>query len=307
MIDDTHSHTVRELAARLKLHRAGWEFRGDCPCCGYRASFVLASGRSGPIAWCASCQDKASIARILRGPHHAAAAPLARRKDGPGERYDYPDRLRTERAETIWRRGVPMPGTPAGTYLASRRIEHLIDCPDLRFLARCPHPSGPVALLAMIAAVRDAEGRFVAVHRTFLRPDGSAKASIEPPRASLGPVWGGTVRLAPLEEVLAVGELVIGEGIESSAGAGLLMKLPAWASLSAANLANGAALPVAIKRVVIAADNDAPDEHGRRAGQNAARAAWRRLRREGRHVRVALPSAEGTDFADLSLASRASA
>jgi hypothetical protein len=44
--------------------------------------------------------------------------------------------------------------------------------------------------------------------------------------------------------------------------------------------------------VVIAADRDV-------AGQDAARAAWFRFRREGRSVRIAMPNSEGTDFNDL--------
>ena len=52
--------------------------------------------------------------------------------------------------------------------------------------------------------------------------------------------------------------LVIGEGIESSASAGRLMGLPAWAAVSAGNLAKGLVLPSEARRVVIAADPDDP-------------------------------------------------
>ena len=34
--------TARELAARFGLHRAGREWRGACPCCGYPEAFILA-------------------------------------------------------------------------------------------------------------------------------------------------------------------------------------------------------------------------------------------------------------------------
>jgi hypothetical protein len=99
----------------------------------------------------------------------------------------------------------------------------------LRFHPDCPHPEGG-RLPALIAAVTDADGGFLAIHRTFLTHDGR-KADVDPPRATLGPYWGGAVRLDPLAP-----ELVVGEGVESSASAGRLLGLPAWAALSAGNL-----------------------------------------------------------------------
>jgi hypothetical protein len=53
---------------------------------------------------------------------------------------------------------------------------------------------------------------------------------------------------------------------------------------------------------MIVADRDVPDEHGRCAGQDAARNALFRFRREGRSVRIATPDIEGKDFNDLVLA-----
>jgi phage/plasmid primase-like uncharacterized protein len=139
----------------------------------------------------------------------------------------------------------------------------------------------------MIALVQDVAGDPIGVHRTYLRRDGSGKADIEPPKASLGPVWGGAIRLDH-----ATPELVIGEGIETSASAGRLLRLPAWAALSAGNLANGLVLPVDVRAVVIAADPDEP-------GERAARAAALRWQREGRGVRIARPNIAGRDFNDI--------
>ena len=84
---------------------------------------------------------------------------------------------------------------------------------------------------------------------------------------------------------------MIGEGIETSASAGRLMNLPAWAAISAGNLAKGLVLPPDAGRVVIAADPDEP-------GRVAARDAWIRWRAEGREVRIATPDGDG-DFNDL--------
>jgi putative DNA primase/helicase len=114
---------------------------------------------------------------------------------------------------------------------------------------------------------------------------------VTPVKASLGPIWGGAIRLHDLDPDRP---LVIGEGIETSASAGRLMGLPAWAAISAGNLAKGLALPPQARRAVIAAD---PDD----AGRTAARDAWTRWTGEGREVRITLPDGTG-GFNDLLLA-----
>jgi putative DNA primase/helicase len=138
----------------------------------------------------------------------------------------------------------------------------------------------------MIASVQDAAGAVVAVHRTYLERDGR-KANLAPPKASLGPVWTAAIRLDP-----AAPEMVVGEGIETAASAGLMLGLPAWAALSAGNLAAALVLPAGVRTVTIATDHD-------RNGRKAANDAATRWRAEGRTVHFAIPDREGMDFNDL--------
>jgi phage/plasmid primase-like uncharacterized protein len=283
--------SARELAAQLRLHRAGREWRGACPACGYRDAFVLTDGNSGPIGWCASCQNKDAIAAALDAQRAPTPAPR-RLKDAKNAQ------AHIERAERLLRRTVPLLGTPGASYLEARSIGHLVACADLRFHPSCSHPSGTFRLPALVAAVLDVDGKFIGVHRTYLRRDGASKAKVEPQKASLGPVRGGAVRLATIEQVLEAGELVIAEGIESAASAGLLLDLPAWAAISAGNLGSGVMLPAGIRKVVIASDRD-------KAGQDAARVAWYRYYREGRTVRVATPDEGRGDFNDIACATDA--
>jgi hypothetical protein len=58
---------IHDLVVRLRLKRAGRDWRGTCPACGYgRGAFVVSIGRTGrPVAWCASCQDGDAIAHAL--------------------------------------------------------------------------------------------------------------------------------------------------------------------------------------------------------------------------------------------------
>jgi len=182
---------------------------------------------------------------------------------------------------------LPAVGTLADTYLSGRGLQGLAHSEALRFLRDAPHPEGG-RLPALVALVASSDGAIVGIHRTFLAPDGRGKAGVSPDRASLGPVWGGAIRLAAPD---VQGAIVIGEGIESSASAGRLMGLPAWAAISAGNLGRGLILPPEVRRVVIAVDPDPP-------GEAAARDAADRWQGLGVVVQLARPVGEG-DFNDV--------
>jgi phage/plasmid primase-like uncharacterized protein len=271
-----------EIAQKLRLRRNGREFRGDCPACGYKNSFAVADGKSGPVFFCASCRDSAGLAAVVLGDR-APTAPC-----GPAA----PDRSdRIEAARRLCESARPIAGTLAARYLAARGLTLPPDpAPALRYLSEARHPSG-ARLPALIASVRNVAGSVVAIHRTYLSEPGR-KAAIDPQRATFGQVAGGAVRLWPV-----VPELAIAEGIETALAAAALLRLPAWSALSAGNLGDTLALPPEVRAVLIAADNDKP-------GLAAARAAAVRWKKEGRAVRIATPDRAGADFADL-LAERA--
>jgi putative DNA primase/helicase len=276
--------TVKEIADRFNLKRLRRSWRGRCPACDYPGTFSVRAGRSGrPLLYCASCQDQAGLADAVARATGQEAAP-DRRKDAPKAATV---QRKQEAALRLWRGSEPAAGTLAAIYLAARGLPGLAASTVLRFRGDTWHPEGG-RYPAMVALVSAANGAAVAVHRTYLRPDGSGKADVEPARAALGPVWGGAVRLFKHDPDKP---LVIGEGIETAASAGILLGLPAWAAISAGNMAKGVILPPEVRRLVIAAD---PDDAGRRA----ARDAWIRWRAEGREVRVATPDGSG-DFNDL--------
>jgi phage/plasmid primase-like uncharacterized protein len=187
----------------------------------------------------------------------------------------------------VWDASVPIVGTPGATYLASRCLPHLVNSKALRFNAEVSHPQRG-KLPAIVALVVNVTGEPIAVHRTYLAPNGHGKAAVSPQKASLGPVSGGTIRLNALKPHTP---LVIGEGLETSASAGLMMGAPAWAAISAGNMARNLALPPEVTEVIIAVDPDAP-------GRRAARRAGQRWRSEGRYVSFAYPPGTG-DFNDL--------
>ncbi len=183
------------------------------------------------------------------------------------------------RARVRWSEATTTGDNPAGMYLARRALPELIGNPVLRSYRSIRHMTGG-DYPAMLAVVRDVAGNPVAVHRTYLTANG-CKADLDPAKASLGPIMGGAIRLGP-----AARKIVVGKGIETTASAGLLLGLPAWSAISAGNMARAMALPDEVREIVIAADDDVPDEYGCNPGMEAAEAAAVRWETQGRAVRI---------------------
>jgi hypothetical protein len=139
----------------------------------------------------------------------------------------------------------------------------------------------------MVALVEGGEG--FAVHRTYLRSDGSGKAGFAGgDKLMLGATAGGSVRLSEGLERLAVAE-----GIESalSLSCGLLAE-PAtvWAALSTSGM-RSLRLPITPGRLVIAGDGDNP-------GREASHALAIKAHALGWPVTMLDPGT-GADFNDV--------
>ena len=191
---------------------------------------------------------------------------------------------RTKSALHIWGATSLAGGSLVENYLRSRNI--IIPPPaTLRFHPALKHPGGQHWPAMVTLVTRGADGRPVAVHRTFLARDGSGKAPVEPTKMMLGPCHGGAVRLGPVGD-----RLLVAEGIETALSAMQATGQPAWAALSTSGLRT-LELPVDVRDVVVLADGDTP-------GEAAAQDAGLRWKREGRRVRIARPP-RGLDFNDV--------
>jgi len=194
------------------------------------------------------------------------------------------DAKRAAQAHRLWVGAQPVAGTLAEIYLRARGITCAL--PDtLRFEPECWHATAK-RFPALVARVDGGDG--FAVHRTYLRADGSGKADVTPPKAMLGTVQGGAVRLSDGPQAL-----VVAEGVETalSLSSGLL-RTPAtvWAALSTSGI-RGLRLPNIPGRLTIAPDGDT-------AGRTAAQALATRAHGTGWRVSL-LPAPDGRDWNDI--------
>lgn len=196
---------------------------------------------------------------------------------------------RTASALELWDQRKPFRGSPAETYLRdTRQIGEWLEAFDLDeslgFHPSCPF--GDQRLPCMVALVRGVQSDLPqAIHRTAL-------AETSPPqridRLSFGPVAGGAIKLS-LDGDVTHG-LLIGEGIETTLSASLILKFrPAWSVVSRNGIAKFPIL-TGIEAVTIAVDND-PD------GQAAAATLVERLTAAGVETSTA-HSSLGKDFND---------
>lgn len=198
---------------------------------------------------------------------------------------------RLRAARNLFVEAVSCEETPAQAYLEARGIVGLRFAKlrnTLRFYPGALHSPSGLHLPAMLAQIRGSKGEPLGVHRTYLRPDGSGKADVTPPKMMLGASAGGAVRFGPDAPVIA-----LAEGIETALSVSLASRLTVWATLSTSGL-KGLVLPPSpvAEVVIICADHDP-------AGLEAAKVAEARLEAEGRAVSVIHPRTAGADFNDV--------
>ena len=192
----------------------------------------------------------------------------------------------SDRAESIWRRTLPLRGTVGQTYLEHRGCVLPPGDSGLRFLE--PSDRHPPTLCARVTDAQT--NRPLTLHFTRLASDGRGKGGTDCDKILLAGhrKRGGVIRLWP-DEAVACG-LALAEGIESALAAAHLFK-PVWATVDAGNLSQFPLLD-GIESLTIYADHD-------EAGLKAARECARRWTAAGREARIRAPRAPGADAADV--------
>jgi phage/plasmid primase-like uncharacterized protein len=198
------------------------------------------------------------------------------------------------RNAALWAGTVPVTdGDPVALYLARRGVGGVWPVPEcLRMHRALPYWHGVERLgtfPAMVAPLVAPDGRTVALHRTYLHPDGR-KAEVPTVRkltGAAGPLAGACI---PLHKPVH-GCIGIGEGIETALAAWCASGVPTVAAYCAGNLASWQ-WPAGVRRLVIFADHD-------RAGVEAAETLQGRAIRAGLQASVMTPTDAGADWCDV--------
>ncbi len=277
------------IAEALGGRRYGNEWQVRCPAHRDRIpSLSIKDSERGVIFYChARCSQQSVISALkslglwdstARLEHTSLRPRITDRRVSPA------DPNLTASALKIWNESKPSTGTLVEVYLASRGIK-LEEEPTLRFHPCLRHPSGKF-WPAMVALVTDGVTNLpVAIHRTYLAIDGSAKAPVEATKLMLGPCRGGAVRFGNHSDMV-----IVGEGIETALSVHQAMKRPTWAALSTSGLV-ALDFPQEVRKIFVAADADS-------AGDKAAKDAAKKWSSNGKSVFIAQPPL-GFDFNDL--------
>lgn len=227
----------------------------------------------------------------------AAARARAQQALSAAQKRDEEARKRKRRrAYDLWMSAKDWRGTLAETYLLARGIdargiENWAD--GFRFIARLDHWLekgfyGP----ALVAPFRHPEKGFAGLHAVWLKPDGSGKASVSPPKLTLGLSAGSCMIFTRGE-----GEtppIAFCEGPED--GASVALSVPELSARGVGGLSNlkNQIIPAGTPYVVVCADNDWEKPQAQDALEKAVAA----LRAQGAPVEVAR-SHHGKDMNDL--------
>jgi putative DNA primase/helicase len=235
----------------------------------------------------------------LANPHSCRDAAERNIRAAATIRHPNDDRDRIERAQALWREGVPVVGTIAERYLRHRGLFISTEVQAtgvLRFHPACPYrleDGSMVRLPAMLGLMRDIitnEPR--AIHRTALTVDGTGKADLPGlgnAKRMLGPAKGAVVKLTAHIDV--TDGLGIAEGIESALTVICAGWRPVWACGSAGTIERFPILQ-GIESLTIFADAD-------QAGMAAAGACQAGWLNAGRECRILAPPEAGADWNDV--------
>ncbi|WP_225008881.1 DUF7146 domain-containing protein [Novosphingobium percolationis] len=289
-----------EVRARRLVEALGGKWTGAhgmcrCPAhADHTPSLSISVGRQAVLLHCfAGCATVAVIEALARQGVKMADLFGSEVEPWPSPATEPRKAAPDRNAVRQWKQAHGIAGSPAAAYLAGRGIETC--SPELRFHPRTPlGPRGAVRFLpAMLAAVRTDLG-VIAIHRTFLAPEGSGKAAVEGAKRALGNLGTGAVRLGwPFE-----GKLGLAEGVETALSAAQLFSMPCWAALGNARFGT-VTIPESVTDLFLYVDAD--------AGGEIAEARARRLY-AGRPVRLHIrrPELAGSDWNDVLRAKRPS-
>jgi putative DNA primase/helicase len=274
---------------------------GPCPLCNSDKNFRF-DDKEGRGTWICTCGsgDGINLAMEFTGrPFYEIASEIDSmvgnvKYDAPNEQSGMTAEQKRNALRATYKATQPLQsGDLVDRYLTARGVGEVTYPDSLRFAPSIRDGDGGIRP-AMVAMIVDRTGKPVSMHRTFLRPDGRAKAEMECPRKIMPGELpeGSCVRLS---EYVSGGALGIAEGIETAMSASAMYGLPVWSAINTALLKKWLP-PEGCKQIAIFADND--PKYG---GQAAAFLLAHRLAVRDYEVSVHVPDTAGIDWNDLHL------
>ena len=286
----------------------GQRFRRNSPCpvCGGHDQSPKGSrcwgyvSRDGLYVHCTRADSAADLplgpdgayAHFLPGPckcggdHDPGVCPPPPEEDTPtrrARRIDWLNRLATES-------GPITSGDPVDLYLRSRGIKIDFDSypDDLKFHPSLTYVGGGGRSRnypAMLAVIRNTDGRPVGFHRTYLTLFGE-KSPVSSPK-KMTPLIGAA---NSIQLYVPGSRLAVAEGIETALSFQILSGIPTWSCLSSIGIERFTP-PSGIEEIIVAGDYDP-------AGVRAAENLIRRLTRQKIKAQAIFPDEPGTDWND---------
>lgn len=263
-----------------------------CPMCGGKDRFRFDDKDGTGSYFCAGCgagDGMKLMMRLTGRDFREVAAEL----DKAYGNYSVQQPERRDTGELLRRIGaglLPVGDiSPVVNYLRSRAIRR-IPREFLRYHPAAWHSQECRTLPAMVAALRDVDGKCHGYHMTYLSERGE-KASIEAPRLySPGQTGECAIRLTPV-----TAHIGLAEGIETALSVTELFGLPCWATGDAGRMERFK-VPAGVERVTVFADVDQ-----NYTGEAAAFSLAKRLSLQGITCDVRHDCPRGTDYNDLLL------
>lgn len=271
---------------------------GPCPMCGGEDRFRFDNKEQRGTWICNNCGagDGMKLAMDYTGrPFYEIASAIDDlvgnvKPDAPSRPAITEEQSR-QALRAVWSATQPVRvGDLAHKYLEARHVGELIYPDALRFGDKIKDGEGGIRP-CMVAIVSGPDGKPATLHRTFLRPDGLAKADMRSPRKLMPADLpdGACVKTCEYTS----GPLGIAEGIETAMAASALWDMPVWAAINAGNLAKWIP-PEGCEEVAIFGDNDTSF-----TGHAVSYTLARKLKSKGLHVTVHIPPIVGDDWADV--------
>jgi len=292
---------IQRLEQFTHLQKDGRGYRAKkCPLCG-NENYALGVDLNPIRAHCFACDGRTKDVLEVLGLDSRDLAPSSDWTP-PARVEPTPDEAQRVKLERLWGEAFELDSrNVGGQYLASRGLTLERFPQNVRVHGLLDYwAGGAVAGVypALLSRVENVRGELMALHKTYLSPDGRGKAPVNPAKKFSRSVLEGGVMGAAVRLSVAGERLAVGEGIETSLAVKQVIGLPTWAAVSAGGLER-LEWPSSVSELLICADHDV---NGR--GLQAAHVLARRALEAGLTVKLALPPEPGTDWLDVLVSER---